>query len=323
VARGPWRRAVRAARHAARRSARRVAGAAQMVEDPVDHGARRNERHDPHRGAAPGAPQRVDLKDLPQQLGPASTAVMPVAITIADHVATVTFGGTKGNSLPGTLLQEPASTIETTGQRADVHVIVLRSEGDGPFCAGASFDEIKSITDEKAGKHFFLGFARVIVAMTQAPKPVVVRVQGKTVGGGVGIVAAADYAIATRSAAVRLSELALGLGPFVVGPVIEHKIGRGAYGAMSLDADWRDADWAERHGLYASARDSISDLDAAVSACAARLAAANPDAVAGIKRIVWAGTDHWPKLLDERAAMSGKLVLSDYTRNAIQGLPKA
>ena len=242
---------------------------------------------------------------------------MHVLTTVSDHIATVTFGGTKGNSLPGELLRELASTIETSAKRGDVRVIVLRSEGEGPFCAGASFDELKSIADEKAGKQFFLGFARVILAMTQAPKPIIVRVQGKTVGGGVGIVAAADYAIANRTASVRLSELAVGIGPFVVGPVIEHKIGRGPYGAMSLDADWRDAAWAERHGLYAAVKDSIPELDAAVGTFAAKLAAANPDAVAKIKRTVWAGTEHWPKLLDERAAMSGALVLSDFTRKAL------
>ena len=153
---------------------------------------------------------------------------MPVHTTVSETVASITFGGTKGNSLPGALLRELASTVESTARRADVNVIVLRSEGDGPFCAGASFDELKAIADEKTGKEFFLGFAGVILAMTRAPKAIIVRVQGKTVGGGVGVAAAADYAIATRGASIRLSELAVGIGPFVVGPVIEHKIGRGA-----------------------------------------------------------------------------------------------
>jgi methylglutaconyl-CoA hydratase len=242
---------------------------------------------------------------------------MPVQTTVSESIATVTFGGTKGNSLPGALLRELASTIESTAQRSDVNVIVLRSEGEGPFCAGASFDELKSIADEKTGKQFLLGFAGVILAMTRAPKPVIVRIQGKTVGGGVGVAAAADYAIATNTASIRLSELAIGIGPFVVGPVIEHKIGRGPYSALALDADWRDAEWAERHGLYAGIKGSITELDEAVTALAQKLAKANPEAVAKIKKTVWANTDHWPQLLDERAAMSGKLVLSSYTRDAI------
>lgn len=242
---------------------------------------------------------------------------MPVQTTVSDTIATVTFGGTKGNSLPGVLLRELATTIESTAQRADVNVIVLGSEGDGPFCAGASFDELKSIADETTGKEFFLGFARVILAMTQAPKPIVVRIQGKTVGGGVGVAAAADYAIAARGASIRLSELAVGIGPFVVGPVIEHKIGRGPYSALALDADWRDAAWAERCGLYASVKESVAELDEAVRALAVRLARANPEAVRRIKQTVWANTDHWPRLLDERAAASGSLVLSKFTREAI------
>ena len=242
---------------------------------------------------------------------------MPVQTDVSDSIAAVTFGGTKGNSLPGALLRELASTIEATATRQDVNVIVLRSEGEGPFCAGASFDELKAIGDEKTGKEFFLGFAGVILAMTRAPKPVIVRIQGKTVGGGVGVAAAADYAIATRTASIRLSELAVGIGPFVVGPVIEHKMGRGPYSALALDADWRDADWAARHGLYASVKDSIAELDEAVAALANKLARSNPEAVARIKQTVWANTDHWPRLLDDRAAQSGKLVLSSFTRDAI------
>jgi methylglutaconyl-CoA hydratase len=247
---------------------------------------------------------------------------LPVQTSITDAIATVTFGGTKGNSLPGTLLRELAQTIEATSGRGDVNVIVLKSEGDGPFCAGASFDELKSIKDEATGKQFFLGFAQVILAMTRAAKPVIVRIQGKTVGGGVGVAAAADYAIATKGASIRLSELAVGIGPFVVGPVIEHKIGRGPYSAMALDADWRDADWAARHGLYAMVKDTTGEVDEVVSALAQKLAKSNPEAVARIKRTVWANTENWPKLLDERAAMSGQLVLSKFTRDAIAGFEK-
>src|SRR3954463_1789819 len=219
---------------------------------------------------------------------------MPVTTVVANTVGTVSFGGTKGNSLPGSLLRELALSIEEAGKRGDVNVIVVRSEGEGPFCAGASFDELKSIADGRTGKDFFLGFARVILAMTRCPKPVLARVQGKTVGGGVGVVAAADYAIATRTASIRLSELAIGIGPFVVGPVIEHKIGRGPFEAMAIDADWRDADWAARYGLYAEVRDTLGEVDEVVALLARKLAAANPEAVTRIKRTVWGDTDHWP-----------------------------
>jgi methylglutaconyl-CoA hydratase len=240
-----------------------------------------------------------------------------VSSFVVDGIADVSFGHPKSNSLPASVLTALAAEITTLGTRADVGAILLRSYGTSAFCAGASFDELSAIRDAAQGKEFFMGFARVILAMTRCPKPIVTRVHGKVVGGGVGVVAASDYAIATNKAALRLSELAVGIGPFVVGPVIEHKIGPGAFAPMAIDADWRDAAWGERHGLYARVVDDVTTLDAAVLEFAQKLAASNPDAVARIKQITWEGTDHWPALLEERAAMSGTLVLSDYTRRAI------
>jgi methylglutaconyl-CoA hydratase len=240
-----------------------------------------------------------------------------VSSVVLNGVADVAFGHPKSNSLPATVLRALADEITQLGARADVRAVLLRSYGTGAFCAGASFDELVSISDATAGKEFFMGFARVILAMTRCPKPIVARVHGKVVGGGVGIVAAAYYAIATERSALRLSELAVGIGPFVVGPVVEHKIGRGPFGAMAIDADWRDAAWGEHHGLYAKIFDSAHALDSALSSVLPTLAAANPEAVARIKAITWAGTEHWPVLLEERAAMSGTLVLSSYTREAI------
>jgi methylglutaconyl-CoA hydratase len=246
-------------------------------------------------------------------LGPDGT----VSSVIIDGIADISFGHPKSNSLPASVLRALADEIAFVGERPDVKVILLRSYGSSAFCAGASFDELSAIQDAAAGKEFFMGFARVILAMTRCPKPIVVRVHGKVVGGGVGIVAAADYAIATEKAALRLSELAIGIGPFVVGPVIEHKIGRGAFAPMALDADWRDAAWGARTGLYAKLVENITALDGATESFARTLAAANPDAVARLKTITWSGTDAWPALLEERAAMSGALVLSDFTHSAI------
>ena len=240
-----------------------------------------------------------------------------VSSIVANRIADVSFGHPKGNSLPATVLRDLAQEIATVGERDDVRVILLRSYGTGPFCAGASFDELVAIADPAAGKEFFMGFARVILAMTRCPKPIVTRVHGKVVGGGVGIVAASDYAIASGRASVRLSELAVGIGPFVVGPVIEHKIGRGAFSAMALDADWRDAAWGGQHGLYAKVFDTPAELEASVEAFVTQLVTANPEAAAQIKRITWAGTESWEQLLEERAGMSGRMVLSEYTRSAI------
>lgn len=240
-----------------------------------------------------------------------------VDVRIADGIASVRFGHPKGNSLPGTLLRELAARIRAVGEDPAVRVIVLRSAGHGPFCAGASFDELVAIDGPERGREFFSGFAQVILAMIRAPQFVVTRVQGKTTGGGVGLVAASDYAIATTGAACKLSELAVGIGPFVVGPVIEKRIGNAAYGAMAVDADWRDAAWAHQHGLYARLVDGVAELDDAVHTLAHRLAAFNPEAMAEIKRVVWAGTEDWDALLADRAQTSGRLVLSDFTRAAI------
>lgn len=241
-----------------------------------------------------------------------------VSVEMANGIATVRFGHPKGNSLPGALLSRIASTIDTVASDPACTVITLRSHEPGPFCAGASFDELKAIADPDAGKEFFMGFARVILAMRRCPKLIVTRVHGKAVGGGVGIVAASDYAMATAQASVKLSELAVGIGPFVVGPVIERKIGVGAFQALAVDATgWRDAAWAERHGLYAQIVDDAAALDEAVAALAGQLARSNPEAMRKLKQIFWEGTDDWDVRLEERAAMSGTLVLSTFTRNAI------
>ncbi|MES2178161.1 MAG: enoyl-CoA hydratase/isomerase family protein [Gemmatimonadota bacterium] len=240
-----------------------------------------------------------------------------VSVTISDGIGTVLFSHPKSNSLPAALLRRIAEAVTWVGRDAAAKVIVLRSEGTGPFCAGASFDELVGIASAEQGEEFFSGFARVILAMITAPKFVLVRVHGRTAGGGVGIAAAGDYTFAVKTASAKLSELAIGIGPFVVGPVIERRIGCGPYAAMSVDADWRDAEWGERHGLYARVFDDIASMDAAINALAGTLAASNPDAMTEMKRVFWEGTSHWPEFLAERAKISGGLVLSEFTRASI------
>jgi methylglutaconyl-CoA hydratase len=242
-------------------------------------------------------------------------SIAHVTARVGDGIATIEFAHPKGNSLPSELLRRMADAVDEVGADSEARTVVLRSGEPGPFCAGASFDELRSIDDAATGKEFFMGFARLILAMRRCPKFIIARVHGKVVGGGVGVVAASDYAIASAGASVRLSELAVGIGPFVVGPVIQRKIGLGAFQALAVDATaWRDAAWAERHGLYA---EIAPDLDAAVEAKAAQLAAYNPEAIARMKATFWDGTEQWDALLEERAAMSGTLVLSAFTRQAI------
>lgn len=242
-----------------------------------------------------------------------------VELNVASNgVCTIEFSHPASNSLPGKLLRELATTISNCGADPEVTVIVLRSAGDRAFCAGASFDELIAIETAGQGLEFFSGFALVINAMRTCPKLIIGRVQGKAVGGGVGLASAVDYCLATEHAAVKLSELAVGIGPFVVGPAVERKIGTSAMSQLAIDASsWRSAQWAADRGLYAQVFSSTDELDDGVRALAERLAASNPEAMRELKRIFWSGTDDWDALLAERAAISGRLVLSDFTRNAI------
>jgi len=239
-----------------------------------------------------------------------------VTVAVSHGIGTITFHHPKSNSLPGALLARLAQSVTALGEDPAVRVILLRSEGKA-FCGGASFDELRAIQTAEEGTRFFSGFKNLILAMIRAPKFVVTRVHGRAVGGGVGVVAASDYALAVEGAAIRLSELAVGIGPFVVGPVIERKVGLGALAALAVDADWRDAAWAGAHGLYARVLPDDATLDTAVEALTARLAASNPEAMSRLKRVFWEGTDDWSALLADRAAASGMLVLSDFARQAI------
>lgn len=242
-----------------------------------------------------------------------------VRSSIEHHIATIEFYHPASNSLPGAILTDLARTINDIGLDDRVRVIILRSAGERAFCAGASFDELVAINDEAAGKIFFNGFAQVINAMRKCHKFIIGRIQGKAVGGGVGLASAVDYAIATEEASVKLSELAVGIGPFVVGPAVERKVGLSCFSQLAIDAtEWRSAEWAKKHGLYAELYSSAAEMDDAIEALANRLAHSSPDAMAQLKKIFWHGTEHWDTLLTDRAAISGRLVLSDFTRNAIE-----
>ncbi|MEN9570135.1 MAG: hypothetical protein RL172_1366 [Bacteroidota bacterium] len=238
---------------------------------------------------------------------------------IHQGITTIEFYHPQSNSLPGKILEELAKEIHFAGTHAETKVIILKSAGDKSFCAGASFDELVQIQTEAEGQKFFSGFAHVINAMRKCPKFIIGRIQGKCVGGGVGIAAAADYAIAVEGADIKLSELAVGIGPFVVGPAVERKIGASAFSALAIDASlWRNSEWAKRKGLYAEVHQSIENMDESVHRLANTLAHSSPQAMAEMKKMFWKATEHWDELLKERAAISGKLVLSDFTKQAIE-----
>jgi methylglutaconyl-CoA hydratase len=238
--------------------------------------------------------------------------------TVENGIGTITFYHPQSNSMPGEQLRNLAAEIEKIGNDENAKVIVLQSLGEKTFCAGASFDELISIKDIDAGLKFFSGFSLVINAMRKAPKFIIARIQGKAVGGGVGIAASADYTFAVETASIKLSELAVGIGPFVVGPSVERKLGTSAFCQLTINAtEWQSSEWAKQKGLYAEVFHTTSEMDKAIEVLATKLANSNPDAMKMLKKVMWQGTENWDTLLIERAGMSGTLVLSDFTINAI------
>ncbi len=242
-----------------------------------------------------------------------------VQIKTINGIATIEFFHPAQNSLPGDLLSKLAKTITEAGNNDEVKVIILKSGGDRTFCAGASFTELININDAETGKIFFSGFANVINAMRKCPKFIIGRIQGKTVGGGVGVASATDYCMATKFAAIKLSELNVGIGPFVVGPAVERKLGLSAMSQIAIDANsFYEAEWARQKGLYNQVYDSLEELEEAVQKFAENLCNYNPEAMKEMKKVFWSGTEDWDELLAERAVISGRLVLSDFTKETLK-----
>ena len=237
---------------------------------------------------------------------------------IQNKIATVEFGHPASNSFPSELLARLTNELNSLSKNQEVSIIILKSEGEKVFCAGASFDELVAIKNLEEGKRFFSGFANVINAMRTCEKLIICRVQGKTVGGGVGLLAASDYVLATEQAAIKLSEISIGIGPFVIAPPIERKMGLAALSELTLDAtSWKNAYWAKEKGLYANVFETLKELDDEIQLLASKLVSYNPDSLRAIKKVFWQNTNHWNELLMERAEITGKLVLSDFTKNAL------
>ena len=242
-----------------------------------------------------------------------------VTSAVSKRIATITFYHPQGNSMPKKLLSELTQCIEHAGNDDNVSVIVLKSEGEKAFCAGASFDELTTIQNLESGKQFFGGFSSVINAIRTAPKFVIARIQGKCVGGGVGIACAADYAVALNNAAVKLSELSIGIGPFVIAPAVERKIGKAAFTQLAINATaWQSAQWAREKGMFATLCDSLDDLDQTINELSLQLSQANMETTRELKNIFWEGTEHWEQLLHERAEIVSKLALNPQVKKNIQ-----
>lgn len=242
---------------------------------------------------------------------------------IQNHVASIAFFHPASNAMPNSLLEKLANAFDSLNKNNDVRIIVLKSEKERAFCAGASFDELQRITTPEEGKKFFMGFANVLNAMRTCSKPIVGRIQGKTVGGGVGLAAACDYCFATEQAAIKLSELTIGIGPFVIAPAVKRKIGTAAFSELCLDAThWQNAYWAKEKGLFSKVFESISEMDKALASFTEKIATYNPEAVQEMKTIFWEGTSDWETLLEERAEIVGKLVLSSFTKETLSKYKK-
>jgi len=245
-----------------------------------------------------------------------------IITTIENKIATLEFGHPASNSFPSDLLNRLTNELNILSNNTNVSVIVLKSSGSGAFCAGASFDELLAVSNPEEATEFFSGFANVLNAMRTCSKIIIGRIHGKAVGGGVGIISACDYALATTESSIKLSELTIGIGPFVIEPAVSRKIGKSATAEMALDTEWKTAAWAGQKGLYAKVLETQEKLDQEITTMANKLASYYPEALFEMKKVLWEGTENWNTLLYERAEISGKLVLSDFSRKALSQLKK-
>ncbi|PCI00980.1 MAG: enoyl-CoA hydratase [Flavobacteriaceae bacterium] len=243
--------------------------------------------------------------------------------SIQDGIASIEFYHSASNSFPSNLLERLSKAFKDLSENDEVQVIILKSEKEKAFCAGASFNELIAISNETQGAEFFMGFANVINAMRSCSKLIIGRIQGKAVGGGVGLAAACDYCFATEAASIKLSELTIGIGPFVIAPAVTRKMGTAAFSELAMDAThWQNAYWAQKKGLYTHVYENIKEMDSALKNFSEKIASYNPASLTQLKAVFWEGTEHWETLLKERALISGKLVLSDFTKQALQQFKK-
>jgi methylglutaconyl-CoA hydratase len=243
--------------------------------------------------------------------------------TIENNIANVVFHHPASNSFPTSLLEQLTDEFNELSLNNDVKVILLQSQGGKAFCAGASFDELLTIDNKKTGIQFFMGFANLINAMRTCTKLIIGCVQGKAVGGGVGLASACDYSIATEAASIKLSEFFIGIGAFVIEPAVTRKIGKAAFCQLSMEAsEWHSASWALQKNLYAKVFPSQEIMMEEAQKLAKQLASYNPDALHEMKKIFWEGTENWTELLGKRAQISGDLVLSDFTKDALTKFKK-
>ncbi|MGB9663666.1 MAG: enoyl-CoA hydratase/isomerase family protein [Ignavibacteria bacterium] len=241
-----------------------------------------------------------------------------VTSEIKDKVCTISFFNPKGNSLSTLHLLRLTKEFNDVNYNENVNVVVLRSGGDGAFCGGASIDELVKFDRFEKAKEFFFAFGKLLLTIIRCQKPVIARVHGKIVGGGIGLVSACDYSIAKKDASLRLSELTIGIGPFVISPFVIRKIGISAFTHLSLDTQWRDAEWGKIFGLYSKVVETNEQLDEEVYKLASDLSKFSMNSLIKLKEILWEKTENWDQLIDERAEISARLILAEIASGRLQ-----
>ncbi len=245
-----------------------------------------------------------------------------VLLNIEDGIGTIEFHHPKGNSLPSNLLKQLSEAIQRAGDDHSIKVIRLKSRGN-TFCAGASFDELLAINSEEQAHKFFSGFGSLIESIKTCPKFVVAEVQGKAVGGGVGIIAACDYAIASENASIKLSELSIGFGPFVIAPAVIRKIGLSAFSTLTIDSTtWKTAAWGNEKGLFNEIVQDLNKLNSRTTKLCESLSNHSLEAMRQIKSTLWEGYEELNDIHKKRATLSGTLSQSELTQSILSGFKK-
>lgn len=188
------------------------------------------------------------------------------------------------NAFDDTLIQSLTKAFTRLGKDANVRVIILRAEGSA-FCAGADLNWMQrsvdfSFSENVQDAHHL---AAMLKAIYDCPKPVIARVHGAAFGGGVGLVAACDIALATESAKFCLSETRLGLIPAVISPFVVPKIGQTAARRYFLTAEVFSATQAAHLNLVTEVASDEAALDALLAKIVGAILANGPEALSQSK----------------------------------------
>lgn len=214
-------------------------------------------------------------------------AYKTLQIELRDEVLTVTLDRPDvHNAFNDELIHEAIDLFSNIDPGA-ARVLVLRGSGKN-FCAGADLNWMSRMVsytrDENIRDSSLL--AKMFALMNDCPVPVVGRIHGAAIGGGVGLVAVCDVAIASSDTKFGLSEVKLGILPAVISPYVIAKIGETHARALFLTGERFEAERAMRIGLVHRVVDSVAELDAAVYETVTQLKTSGPEAVRECKKLI-------------------------------------